>query len=306
MTYGAKAYYIHWTTPILHRERERLQSTGSEIYLDDQDFKKFANWLRDQIPAELLAKERTRLQADANDEAFTCNLLPKLDLEAKMGILRFALSDRVTSIARHYLGFVPRLAGAWVQFNIPKSRGPKGSQNWHRDGDIHKGVNFFICLSDVDSESGALSVIGKNWIAETAEISGGEPDMTKSVWDRYRQTDEDMFRFVSTNAVQTLSGPPGTTAVVDPAWCYHKGGHCSSRDRLLIQISFYTEEQTSSARMKNILSTLGIQNHPQLSAIVDSPLRRYMVGGFHEPFVDGGIFTTLSHKLTYHLKQPLA
>ncbi len=303
ITFGAKAYYLHLRYKLQKNERPSLSKTGVELFFGDPEFTQFAHWLKSRIPLELLREERSRLEASDNESDFCSNIINKLDAETKLGILRFALSERSISFARHYLGFVPRLAGIWVQFNIPKGKGPLGSQRWHRDGDIHKGINYFLCVSDVDENTGALSVVGKNWISSHAEIPIMELDTSKTVYDRFRHSDDEIARFVPRNAIQKISGPAGTCGLVDPAWVYHKGGHCSTDHRLLVQISYYSEEQPKHSRMKNILDELGLTGSPALEKIINTPIQHYMVSGFRKPLIDGGFFTTLSKKFTFYLSK---
>jgi hypothetical protein len=282
-------------------EFPRLTKTGIELVQGDAQFTQFSEWLNTNIPQHLLDQKTKEMQQSDDIQLFTCDILPALSKEARVGVIDFALSDRVLRIVKNYFGFVPPLATAFVMLNVPKQNTPAGSQKWHRDSLLYRGLNFFIALSEVDVESGPYRAIGKDKIPSDSEIAIDKRS-NKSPWEKFRIDDADMQRFVADEDTVTLSGAPGSTAIVDPALCYHKGGHCRTKSRLMIQISFQTEEMAKFAQPSNIIRHLGLEQQDLPEHIRHSPFKMKTLNGFQRKSpIWRGAFHRLDNIFKYHL-----
>lgn len=299
LTYGAKSYLLYLLKSGAPAQRD-LRKSGLQVFHGDPFFEEFAKWLHSQIPVELLERETAKLEDSTALNGFVSDIIGQLDMETKLAILKFALSKRNIDLVCGYFGFVPRLASAKLLLNIPKAEMPVGSQRWHRDWYVHKGLNIFTCLTDVDEDSGIYSAIGENWISRYAEIPVLNLDESAEPWDRDRVSDEQMLKFVPADAIERLTGPPGTTVAVASGIVYHKGGHCRKRHRLMLELSYQSEEKPGVARNENILSVLGVEGHEKLREIIDTPVRHHLVEGFQAGKGSASIFHWISRKCTYY------
>ncbi len=311
------AYVLHFPRKLLYwhylsrrssnQSAALLRTEGIEIVPAKPEFVEFARWLVSRIPKDLLAREKSRLLADAEEDAFCATVETKLEVDTRVKILDFCLSDNVLGSAVKYFGLVPRLGSVIVMYNVPKpQQGPVGSQEWHRDSGIYKSLNLFMCLSDVDDESGAYYAIPQSFIPRHAEVPLEQVDTRLSAWTRYRLSTELIQKYVPGVKPVRLAGPPGTSAFVDPGLCYHRGGYCRTRDRLMIQIAFVLDAHTATA---DIAEQLGLQGHPAVEKYRKHTLYRKVldgnIGNLHWKLgLPNPVYLINGRVLSYYLWQP--
>ena len=139
---------------------ERLKVFGGlKIIHDDVELSNFAQWLHTEIPQDLIAAELSTMDVTEGVNGYTKSIEMKLSKSARLELLRFALSDRNIITVSSYLKFIPRLASIKLMLNKATSNPPLGAQQWHRDWFVHKGMNIFIAVTDVDESSGMYSAI---------------------------------------------------------------------------------------------------------------------------------------------------
>ncbi len=153
--YNFQSRKLYLNSDIKKIEDKDLKRRGIKILAQNSDF---SDWLRGQISDSLLSEERARMEKSENEYDFTTDLTPKLSKSARLNLVKFALSDSNIETAANYLGFIPRLATIFVMYNIPKGK-PKGSMKWHRDTMVHKGINIFTCVTNVDPQNGIYSAV---------------------------------------------------------------------------------------------------------------------------------------------------
>ncbi len=103
--------------------------------------------------------------------------------------------------------------------------------------------------------------------------------MNKSTWDRYRVEDHLMSTYVNQQDMVFLDGAPGTTAFVASGDVYHKGGHCLTADRLMLEISYQSDGHGGGL---NIMEQLKLTESELQKEIQMTEIRKYMIGGFKE------------------------
>lgn len=255
-----------------------LNHAGITILRDEPDFRAFALWLRSRIPNEAIAKRRERALQDERELSYVLSLNDTLDEHTRIEVLKFALSAVVLQSVLPYFRVAPRVGSIGVMLNVTKPElGQVGSKAWHRDGAQYKALNIFMCLSEVDDDSGAYYAIGKNHIPLHAFVPDEPRDRASlSAWTKWRHTDDHMRKFVAESAATKLAGPSGTTALVDPGALYHKGGYCKTRDRIMLQIGYVTDVPTP---IPNIVTQLGLTDRAELGAVLNTRIRRYMASG---------------------------
>lgn len=267
----------------------------------------FAKWLRGQIPEELMAQRRKEMQKDPSEEAFSVCLEGGLSREVKIRILEFCLSPAILGPVLRYFRLVPRLDSILVMFNVPKAgQEQSGSKEWHRDNGIYKGLNFFQCISSVDDSSGAYYAVEADSIPRHANVPLERVDLRRSVWARFRHSTQLIEKYAPGFRRFRLAGPAGTGAFVDPGLCYHRGGHCTSGERLMIQVSFTLDTPYAQA---GVLKLLGLEGDPWVEAKRADPFYRLLLDGneasiFWKLGMQNPVFSLARKVLSYNL--PLA
>lgn len=278
---------------------KELKRSGLKIFHGDEHFTDFAEWLATRIPEELISSEITRMEADGGLQSFSTTIEKKLDLETRFELLRFALDDKNIGAVCGYLKFVPKLSSIKILLNRPTLNTPLGSQLWHRDWFNFKAINIFTAITDIHETKGMYSAIGFDSIARYSEIPVHDNDPDVDIYSRDRVGTENMSLYVDSEAVKNLKGPPGTTALVDSGWVYHKGGFVTEDYRLMIQISYQSEDKPPSARAENVLESLNLVEHEQLDSLLDTGVRRYMTKSEKNKRTLSWVFHWLARRFTY-------
>jgi hypothetical protein len=159
-------------------------------------------------------------------------------------IRSLATDPTIIGIARTYLECQPVYLGAriWWSFpaNVDTSEKMSLGQGFHYDLDGYRSVAFFFNLTDVDHSSGAHALVrgshlNKPWAA-VLSLHKGKSDAQIEKW------------YGKENQV-LLCGSAGSGFAED-LFCYHKGLHPVSGDRLMLQLRFglrrYYEEPYSN------------------------------------------------------------
>jgi hypothetical protein len=251
----------------------------------DPELSAFARDLVRQIPAQLLVAEQDRLQARQDELAFSTGLESKLGRQSHLHILRFAVSQRVLWHVTSHLGVIPRLKGYIVMLNIPHPEldRAEGSKAWHRDGGEggYKSMRVFMCLSEVDAESGPYQAVHAEHLPFFARIPvpfrPGD-----NAWTGGRLTPEELFAYVSPSAVRELAGAPGTVAFVNACAVYHKGGHCRTKPRLMLELIYATDAPYDDDSLA--LEERVDLERPDLLELLSNPIHRFVLGVDERPW----------------------
>ncbi len=274
--------------------RPALRKRCLEILKDDPNLTRYAHELRAQISEELLQKNRVVLLMNSSPEAFSASLENQLSLNARLGLLRFALASEQLDVVLPYFGVVPRLNSISVMFNIVRPElKEEGSKSWHFDDGYYKSLNLFLCVSDLTDTNGPYSALGTEVCPHHATIPLDFIDRSQPLWLNQRHSDELLFRYVPRSAAQKMTGPAGTAAWVDSSAVYHKGGHCKTSERLMLQNHYSTE---LGASQPSVLKQLGLEGNPEAEALVNTAVKRYMVHGTQN---------SITHRIAMKLKNPV-
>jgi hypothetical protein len=277
------AYVLHFNEKMLYltsRHRgmgsQTLNKLAIEIIKDDPDYLSFARWLNSKIPKSVIDGAREKLLSDEKEGSFVSTLELALDDDTRFEMLKFALSNKVLNQVLDYFKVVPRIDTLFVILNIakPQDKFPAGSQKWHRDGDIYKMISSYICLTDLDRESGRFSAVSEKNLSYHQTIPLQFYDPKKSIWQNGRHSDEYFSKFIPDSEQTHFEGPIGTAAFVDSATCYHKGGHCAERDRLLFSINFISDQIHDKV---SIVDQLKLRHYPRINELLSSPLHRSLL-----------------------------
>jgi hypothetical protein len=111
----------------------------------------------------------------------------------------------------------------------PFSDEPTGSQLWHRDREDLKILKVFICLEDVEEQTGPF------YYAPGTQLGGKvkkNPETYKEPDGTHRTTDAMMEKVVPREKWISAIGKKGTVVLADTHG-YHKGGFVKEGERLL-------------------------------------------------------------------------
>ena len=212
------------------------------------------------------------------------NIINNLTDENKLALLEFSISPEVVKIIVNYLGFLPRLAGIFLQYNPYRQYLPAaGSQRFHRDSDIFKSINIFLYLHTTNSSNGRISFYSLKDVSKYIAVRPNQKkyNLIPDLWDKFRVDADDIRDSFPSAKCYDFDGYAGDFLYLDPVNLYHKGGYCPESERFLVQISYYTEEMPKRAYMKNVIKQLQInpENH-KLKELLSCPYKRFMLSGF--------------------------
>lgn len=268
--------WLYFTSPYRRFHDRDLDRHGAKIVSDSPAFTSFAHRLREKIPQRIIGQERDKMLARKDEASFVSGMFQYLDESTRLDILQFALSPEVLRYAIGYLRVAPRLQEPTLMFNVARTDLPEeGSKLWHRDSFHYKSVKLMIALSDVDDTAGPNYVVGHDQAPYWAEIPKRVIPGGISEWARLRLSDEEIGAYVDLGRTYKLSGGIGTTSIQDACRCYHKGGHCTGKDRLILQLDYVTDDGTGQPPPA---STWVDIKHPSLKPLLASGLNRFIVG----------------------------
>lgn len=149
------------------------------------------------------------------NKPFFSQLLTSNDYELGSPFLRFALDEDILSAVARYLKCAPFLQSVELLYSKPLPNQPTASQLWHRDRRDLAIIKIFVYAGDVATANGPLTMLPK---AESARV----PEYLS-----HYLTDETLGRYAPLDHAVALTGPAGTTWMVDSENCYHLGSRCS-------------------------------------------------------------------------------
>ena len=180
---------------------------------------------------ELLVASRNKLAAahslpQSRNKAFFSQLLGPEDLDPRGIFLRAALEERCLTTTAKYLGIAPFLESVELLHSKPIQGPPAQSQQWHKDRTDRKILKVFVYVNDVTAKHGPFSLLSR---AESARV----PDYLF-----HYLTDEEIAKYVDPSKPVTITGPAGTTIMVDSQACYHLGSRC--QEPRLAYVAYYS------------------------------------------------------------------
>jgi hypothetical protein len=298
ITYGLKPTILYYLL-IRGGKDSELAANGLKIVNKDRSYTRIAEFLSTKVSEEQINAEISKMESSDSINNYFVDIAGSLDQETKLELLNFALDQHNVAMASAYLRFVPILATIKVLLNRSVSEKSVGPQRWHRDWFGYKGVNVFIALTDINENRGMYSAIGFKEIDRRSEIPVHGNDSTVDAYDRDRVADATMGEYIASDSIQCLIGPPGTAALVDNNWVYHKGGHVQEGYRLMLEISYQCAEKPKKSSQKNILESMSLVGHAQLGSLLDTRVRRYMTSKRNKRSRLGWVFHWLARRLTY-------
>jgi hypothetical protein len=194
-----------------------------------------------EIPDVVRDAERALAEADAIDaprgksqKRFLVNVLDASTLSLDSPVMRLALREDILAAVSRYLGVVPFLSAIAVFHSNTVEGDLISSQLYHCDGDDAAQIKIFVYCTDVDADSGPLTILDA---ASTSLVQR----QTRYQY-RMRLTDDQIHAVVGTAPEYPVLGPAGTSVFVDTSRCLHFGSRVSpgAPPRLVTMVQYQT------------------------------------------------------------------
>ena len=295
LTFGAVPYVLNkMYKRVVSPDVGKLKQQGVIIKTNDIKYTEFANQLIANIESDFIDKQLIEMARDQSASGFVKDIGPALSKHLKTQIIEFALSDRSLGAVSSYLNFLPRLSSIKVMLNGPSSNAKRGSQLWHRDGMVHKGMNVFIAASHIGPEAGMYSAIPFSCVKREEVILS---EYGKSGWDQDRISEDEMKSIVAEDDVINFIGEAGAYAMVDNGWIYHKGGFLESGYRLMIEISFQSSARNIKALEEPVCSLWDLDYELTSKNLKLNWIQKYSLRGIKSQSVIGHLFYKIDRYL---------
>jgi hypothetical protein len=271
--------YKTFTNLVLLRKRLRLRRLVSTVSVASP-----AIYLEDNLGFKVLPPEMVASAAPliARCRDLMCSgarrPMRKTHLESLAGpdeiarypeFLDFCLDPIFLSAGARYLGDLPVLAS--VDFwHSRHDTGPfHTSQLYHRDLDDWRQFKVFLFVSDVDTESGPLTVLPAHVTERVCRELG-----YRATSGNFRITDDQIRSRLANGEEQTLTGPSGTIVLADTSRLLHFGSRVSGRDRYVVVAQYLTPTNF----MRNPFFRVEPWPYAHLAHARVTPLQRAVLG----------------------------
>jgi hypothetical protein len=218
-----------------YQDRRKLAEGISAAGCYDLSTLQAEGYLRIEPPAtgvsELVNASRYKLGGaqslpQSRNKAFFSQLLGPSDLTLDGPFMRFALDEKLLATTAGYLGVAPFLESVELLYSKPIEGQPAQSQQWHRDRTDRRIIKVFVYANDVTPRHGPLSLLSRS-----------DSDRVPERLFHY-VPDQQMARYVEPGRTISLTGPAGTTIMIDTQACYHLGSRC--QEPRLAYIAYYS------------------------------------------------------------------
>ena len=231
------------------------KNKGNKLISGDNELTELANLIKLDLPKEKLRYVKNKMIKDNDKDIkkFSEIVTEHLSEETCKKIYDFSISERVINTVVNYLGVFPILSIVQVYYNIPVD-GDKleGSKLWHQDGFGYKSLDFFIPVTEVDDESGPLYISDRH-PEFGIFLKFQNATNNKIPWKAGRVPLYEFNKIYQENQISKLHGKIGNALLCDSFQCYHRGGACKSKDRLMLRLSYQTPD---AIRLKKPLEYL--------------------------------------------------
>ena len=140
----------------------------------------------------------------------------------------------IQSLAAHYLGSMPTLAGTnlWWTFPVNASEADRDrhAHLFHRDVDDFRFFKLFFYITDVNPGDGAHVCVSESQFNPPLFKRGDQ-------WNIRRYSDNEINNYYTKDRIHEICGPAGTGFAEDTL-CIHKGLTPTHTPRLLLQIQY--------------------------------------------------------------------
>ena len=205
----------------------------------------------DQMKSKIKNMERPSDHYLHGKENYKINMFPYLNEDTQETIINFAIDEWNINFVAKYLKVLPVISSIYVNLNIPiKDTEERGPMLWHKDDFGFKSLDLFLPLKDMSEESGPLFYMKKK--NELGIFHKYEDAITNPKKGERNKIDINTFEnsYKNKNDIRKFIGKIGEAIFIDSFNCYHRGGFCSSKERLMMRITYQTPDSLSLSSAK--------------------------------------------------------
>ena len=183
-------------------------------------------------------------ESNNGENKYFAQIFDLLDDETKNEIIKFASSDMMISTASNYLKVFPILSKIALTYHIPRNYDyQRGAMMYHKDEFGYKSVDIFIAINDIDKDNGPFKAVTTQYdnLGPFARVLNEDKSMIRGNRGKIKN------EVIEKKKIKEFSieGKSGTAILVDSFKCYHSGGHCKSKPRILLRILYSTIDDLS-------------------------------------------------------------
>lgn len=157
-------------------------------------------------------------------------------LDPKNTALReFAMNKDLVKLVGDYIGFTPVLENVMMWYSPNEKNEGTSSQYYHLDAQDLNTMQVFLYLTDVDEQSGPLTLIKARWSTEIINQLNYKKN------SKFKRIDDEMvFSIAPQDAEVKLLGNAGSAFIADTDTCLHYGSREGTKERYLIVFQYYS------------------------------------------------------------------
>ncbi|AUN96831.1 hypothetical protein C0V70_01665 [Bacteriovorax stolpii] len=157
-------------------------------------------------------------------------------LDPKNAALKeFAMNKNLVKLVGDYIGFTPVLENVMMWYSPNENNEGTSSQYYHLDAQDLNTMQVFLYLTDVDEQSGPLTLIKAKWSTEIINQLNYKKN------SKFKRIDDEMvFSIAPQDAEVKLLGSAGSAFIADTDTCLHYGSRKGTKERYLIVFQYYT------------------------------------------------------------------
>ena len=237
-----------------------LKNNDKLIIDNDKDLKAFANKISEECTSillneskELIISSNTQKKnfSESGNNNYKNSIMSNLSEELKDEIFKFATSEKMISTAAKYLGVFPVLAKMTVYHNIPRPGSDvRGAMNWHKDDFGFKSLDLFLNITDIDENNGPLYALKRK--EKLGVFSRSHNEIKNAMPGEQGKISINSFEHnIASDDIIALKGPKGIGLFIDSFTAYHRGGHCKTKDRVMLRFSYQTPDSVRLTKQED-------------------------------------------------------
>ena len=249
INFQGKILYFLWF--VKKRQFINLENNDKKFINDNEKFKILANKIYNYCSSNIIETSKKELLSgevikgnptNSGKVKYNQVIFDRLTPELQKEIFELAHSELLITTAAKYLKVFPILDKLIVYHNIPnKPDQVRGAMLWHKDDFGYKSLDLFMAITDMDEQNGPLKVIkSKNKLGVFSKSN--EENKQENKMGERGKISTDHFEKLNSKNILSLKGEKGTGLLIDSFTVYHRGGHCLTKDRLMLRFSYQTPD----------------------------------------------------------------
>ena len=153
------------------------------------------------------------------------------------------------STAANYLKVFPILSKVALTYHIPEIMINKEDfMMFHKDEFGYKSMDIFIAINDIDNNTGPLKAVTTKYdsLGPFAKIFNSNESIIRGNRGKIKNEIIEQKKISEVS----IEGKGGTAILIDSFKCYHSGGHCKLKPRILLRILYSTIDDMSLPKLK--------------------------------------------------------